>query len=259
MAGALTKSDPTASYSLATAARIIDRLEAEVGGREALAQTLLQAPPDASLDYVVGAIANPDNDLRKLSAICADGQVTIGEVLEAFKRGALAQASVRAIRAVAAATPAIVEDLVARAVVHEVDCPVCYGKGAVPGVDDKGLPVEKLCQRCDATGRVTQDPEFATQKFVLTELAGLGQQKGPSIVVDNSSKTVIADVSQAAYAKLLQSTDRLLHGRPAGVRTSTEIGRESVDSLPPDVIDVASSPADTPDHDVARDAAAPPA
>lgn len=218
------------ALSLPTADRILTAVERAVGGREKLIEALLACPPDSSLDYVVGLIADPRNDARKLSALCREGRITLGELLEAFKRGTLAPAVAQAIATVAARLPEIVEDVVTRSTVHDVPCPDCRGTStttASAGPD--GAPT--ACPACHGTGVITRDPEFDRQKFVLTELAGLGRKPSPTpaVVIDQrDQRQQMIDVSGEAHKRLLMATDQLLFGRPRGpdgdLRTRTEAG-----------------------------------
>lgn len=219
--------------ALAVAGRALDDFEAEVGGRGKLIDALLYAPDlPADLAYVVGLVADPRNDARKLSTVCAAGDISIGELVEAFKRGLLAKAMVGAIQLVAERTPAIVEDVLTRSVPHEVDCPTCKGTDRIRRTDLDGRITEEACGACVA-GKVIVEPDFARQKFALTELAGLGSKGsgGPLVQIDQrdqrqQSLTLPSGVTPAAYAQLMGGVDQLLYGTPKAVEA------EVVDSPP---------------------------
>ncbi len=208
----------TPIYSHAAASKAIDVIEAALGGRQALLTALLAAPPDSSLDYVVGAIADPRMDARKLSTICTNGKITIGELLEAFKRGVMAPVLAQVMQRVAETTPAVLNDVLARSVPYDEACTTCTGTGVVFAIKD-AQRVDLPCAACQGRGTITHEPDFARQKYVLSDLAQLGPQKGPAVVIDqrDQSKHLSMDVSQQAHAKLLAAADRVLYGRPAAV------------------------------------------
>lgn len=205
-----------AAYEAARADQAIDRVERALGGRAAIVDALLAVPPSARLEYVVGLIADPRYDARKLSAICRAGRVTVGELLEAFKRGRLARAQAEAIHAVAAEIPAIAADLTRRAVTHYVVCLTCQGTGVIPGPSDDQPPVP--CGACRGLGQQLAEPDLAVQKEVLG-LVGLGSaaSRGPAVVIDQRDQRAITlhDHSPTAHGRLLQVVDRLLYGRAA--------------------------------------------
>lgn len=194
--------------------RFLDAFEAELGGREPLVQALLAGPPSTDLDYVVGLIATPSNDLRKLSSICASGHVRLGEFLHAFRAGVLAPAIAKAIVIVAAKVPEITQDVVTRSVVHEDDCASCHATGLQWTAVKDTAPVSSPCGICNGSGRVTVPPDFDRQKFVLEKLAGMGPKPAPALVIDQSDhRSITMDVSAAAHGKLLGAVDKLLYGR----------------------------------------------
>lgn len=213
MATDLTAPDRAPSIlSSAAAATIMDALEQEVGGRTQLVEALLAAPPDDALDYVVGLIADPRNDCRNLATLCAEGSVDYREFLEAFKRGVMAPAIARALAIAAKSVPAITADMVARAVVHDVDCDACRGSGIFVSVV-QGVQTTSSCAGCAGMGRVTVQPDFERQKFVLEKLAQMGPVKGPVVAITDNSKHLTMDVSAQAHAKLLSAADKILYGR----------------------------------------------
>ncbi len=219
-----------APYSHEAAAKAMDVIEAALGGRRALLTALLAAPPDSSLDYVIGAIADPRSDARKLSTICANGKISLGEVLEAFKRGVMAPVLAQVMQRVASATPAVIEDVLTRSVPYEDTCPNCGGKGSLSQVVGAAI-AEVPCGPCAGTGKVLIQPDFARQKYVLSDLAQLGPQRGPSVVIDqrDQSKHLSMDVSQQAHAKLLAAADRVLYGR-RGVEADVDSVAVPIDS-----------------------------
>ena len=204
----------------------IDRLEKELGGRAAFLESLMGLPDAAGLDYVVGLLADPASDARKLSAICHAGGISVGELLEAVKRGKLLAPTLKAMTHVAARIPAVVEDVMTRATQHYVPCTACEGSGSVPA-DELDKPPEP-CKACRATGQRLRQPDLETQKVAL-ELGGLGPRRGPNTLVhvDQRQQTAIGSM-----ADLIRQTDRVaLRPRPQ-TRPSTPGVPGVVDSPP---------------------------
>jgi len=218
MATDLKRLEPDQVYPL------LDAIEQAMGGRTALRTALAAAPPSSDLDYVVGLISDPSNDCRKLSTIGAIGALTLGEFLEALKRGILAPAIVKALIHVSEKLPAVAQDVMMRALVHDLPCGVCRGATTVAGTTPDSPPV--LCTACRGTGVESHDPDFERQKFVLEKMAPLIPPKAALVNIDQSDRrTLTFDVSQQAHAKLLEAADKVLYGtrrREVGMESSLE-------------------------------------
>jgi len=202
------------TYDQPVASAAIEAVEASVGGRKALIASLLSGPtlPD-DLAYVVGLIADPRNDARKLGQLCAQGGVTLGEVLEAYKRGAMAAGQVQAVRAIAEHIGPVIEDAMARARPHDVPCEDCTGTGSVSVADADPVP----CVACKGTGVRRILPELDRQKFAA-DLGRLLPKKTPLIdQSDRRSLTVGPDPSPAGLVKILHTVDATLHGKSTPV------------------------------------------
>lgn len=213
-----------ATDPLASAA--VEALEKAVGGREPLVAALLHAPPSTDLSIAIGAIADPRNDARALSVICADAGVTVGTLIEAYKRGVLARAQVGAIHAVAEALPAVIEDAVTRAAPHYLTCYVCDGTGTVVPEPTKKNPNPgpEPCRTCRGRGQTYHLPDLDRQKFAA-ELGGL-ITKGSAPLVDLSDRrSVSLSVGQpGGFASLIGAVDEVLHGQSRGGAPSATLG-----------------------------------
>lgn len=204
----------------------IDALERQLGGRAALLESLMGLPDAAGLDYVVGLLADPTSDSRKLSAICHAGGISVGELLEAVKRGKLLAPTLRAMTHVADRIPAVVEDVMTRSTQHYVPCASCAGTGSLPGSDLDKPP--EPCRACRATGQVLRQPDLATQEVAL-RLAGLGpkSQPGVAINVDNRKQMAIGSMSD-----LIRDTDAVaLRPKPRVQNAAASPADPAVDSL----------------------------
>jgi hypothetical protein len=247
-----------AAYDREMVAAAIDALEVAAGGRQALIAAMVAQPAtDPDLNYVIGLIADPRHDARRLSQLCKAGRVPLGTLIEAFKRGVYAQMTVQVLGTIARETPKVVEDIVARAQTHWVTCGSCQGVGHLRHLK-AGQPIIDLltnqtvgvypdtvpCDRCATTGQVEEPGDLDRQKMVLT-LAGLGPKpSGPGVVVDNRSVTINGESTAApqagpdSFASIIGAVDRILR-RPARVLPPSSIveGSIVVDSAGPPLAD----------------------
>jgi hypothetical protein len=242
----------TAEYHHPAAAAAITQLEKAMGGRQALVGALMHAPPTDALAYVVGLIADPRYDGMPLSTLCASGRITVGELLEAYKRGVMAQAQVAAIHKVAVALPAVVDDVMTRAQVHQVTCTVCDGTGAItPEPTPKTPnPSPEPCKSCHGHGTHICYPDLDRQKVAI-DLAGMGPKSAPMVDLSDRRTVNIVDPSQGGLAALIGAVDQVLHRKAPSVVAVSEapVSSESLDAevIPADTgADPISSPPDGP-------------
>lgn len=205
----------TTLATLPAYAAAIDQFESTLGGRAALIDALAGAPLDEDLAFVLRCVADPRQDARKLSTVCATMGVSLFELHEALKRGIYARAVVASMRTIADRMPPVVEDVMLRAAPHTIECTACHGRGVVPALNKKGDPdftvPEVVCLPCNSTGRHMVYPEVDRQKLALS-LTPFAPKSTPMVSVDNRSVT-LTDHSAEGFAKLLQATDQILHGR----------------------------------------------
>lgn len=242
MADDLTRARPDSStlqsYERTLTAKAVDALESAVGGREKLIAALTGAPATDDLAYVINLIASPEMDARKLSQICRAGRITVGELLEAYKRGVYAQMQVSVMAKVAEHTPAVVEDVLLRSQPHQVVCPSCKGSLVVrnPREDEKDQPPVLPCTAClDAnripTGLIDVLPDLDRQKLAL-DLANLLPKKSPMIAIDARQQSAhFGDVSPAGRAKLLGAADDVLYRSSPSARVGSS-DTDVVDATP---------------------------
>jgi hypothetical protein len=197
----------------------VDAIESAAGGRDALLAALLTSLPSEDLAYVVRAIADPRSDARKLSSICKAYGITIGEVIEAYKRGVLAKPTVEAIRIVAQATPGVVTDIMRRGQPFVDTCPTCQGTTTVTKevTLKKGDPptvTQEVCGTCKGKGDVTTLPSVDQQKLALS-LTPLAPKSSPLVAVQqvDARALTFSDPTPAGFGKLLTLTDEVLHRR----------------------------------------------
>ena len=196
-------------------ASAVTSLEVAMGGRSALIAALVRCPESDDLGYVIGQIADPRNDARALSDICMASGIGVGELLEAYKRGVMAEAQVAAMATVASTLQPVVADVMHRSAPHDISCTACNGTGQATD-PSKPDAAPTLCPTCKGTGAIRTLPDLERQKVAL-DLGGLGPKKAPKVVVDNRKLTV-RDASPGGLSRLIQMADQVLHRqRPARV------------------------------------------
>lgn len=199
-------------------AAALSELEKAIGGRAALQRALVQAPPSSGLDFVISAIADPTNDARALHIICAEANVSVGELLEAYKRGVMAKGTVLAIKAVAEGAAPVAEDVMRRAAPYSEACPYCEGVGThtADPTSDMPNPQPEPCDSCKGDGTLRYLPDLARQKVALELVGLLGGKGGTQINITQANQQMTAAISgdRGALAKLQTATDQLLYDNP---------------------------------------------
>jgi len=193
-------------------------LESSIGGRAELQAALLQAPPSTSLDFVIAAIADPTNDARALSTICDEANVSLGELLQAYKLGVMAKGTIMAVKAIAEGAAPVAEDVMRRAAVYDEPCPYCEGTGSntADPTDADPNPSPVPCETCKGQGALRYLPDLARQKVALELVGLLGQKGGSTINITQANQQMTAAVNgeRGALARLQAATDQVLYSEP---------------------------------------------
>jgi hypothetical protein len=203
------------------------QLERALGGRSAIIAALSHAPKSADLDYVLGLVADPLNTEESLAAICAQGGITAGELLDAYRQGILLKGQVLAAKAIAEELPGVAADTMLKARPHEDTCTGCQGLGTVvpePTKKDPN-PAPKTCPVCRGTGKLLYPGDLEHKKLAL-ELGKL-TSKGGGIVVDNRQAHLHTggEAAGGTLEALQRATDQILYGH--GVSTPATPTRPS--------------------------------
>jgi hypothetical protein len=201
--------------------------ETAAGGRAALIEHLSHAPLDQKQELLVGAIADPRNDSISLARICQLYGIKFSALLGLFRDAGFAKAQLTAMQKVWGYTPQLAEDVMLRALPHDLPCGACLGEGkftrpAVVEREGKKITVEETreCEACRGRGSVLQQPERAQQELAL-KLAGLIQPAGaqPSTVVNVSQKTAVGIAAAGGggvFASFVAASDKVLYPGRAG-------------------------------------------
>jgi hypothetical protein len=182
--------------SLPARASSIATFEAQLGGREALVEILSQADSSPDIQDLLAWLGNPDFRNDSLASICRMANLTAGDVFLAYERALQTRARVLARIPIAQKLPDVAADTMKKALLHQVKCPECYGRGKVQHKlkqkDGSEILEVRDCFPCNGVGKVDREPELDQQKLAL-ELGEFCQKAGFTIqnqnTIDNS-KTV---------------------------------------------------------------------
>ena len=197
-----------------------------VGGREQLADTLAVAGTGSDIERITTLLLDPRYGSWSLARLCQTVGITIADLFAAYRKAAIVRAQIQSTHVIAEKLPAVVTDVMDRALPVPIPCDVCNGRGQID---------QTPCWRCGATGRVLSEPTVERHKLAL-ELGQLLEKKGGLIVQQNNMAANLGATAPGSLEQLQQAVGDLLFG-----------GRRDEDSEPVegDVRD--APPAELPD------------
>lgn len=211
--------------------RATKALEVAVGGRQAVRQALSLVERNKQAEILHAFIADPRNDRVELSELCRRANVSVPALWSMFKHGAFSRAQVAALAKVADGLPAVAQDVMTRAVEHDVRCPECHGHGKRVGLGKKDA---EECRVCHGTGKVPQAPDLKTQELAL-EIGGLyhrGGTGGVHVNVTQEQQFQVAQVEQS-FTDFQRNTDAVLFDtRPRAPAPAVEAESPPNDDVP---------------------------
>lgn len=254
------------SYQLldGEAARALQRLEAQHGGRQALIAMLVFAPKSDPLDTFLAQLVDPRADQLPLAHLCDAAGVWPRDLLKWLEQAQLAEARAKAAQQVAQDTPRVAADVMRRAQVHQTLCPDCKGEGhqyrlvQPTQLNEEGEPVptgdpylaKVPCAYCGQSGYVASEPHGPAVDQAL-EMAGLLAKSGGLSI---TQQQLVIGAGPAASLPALQSAiDQILYGdafapvddQDAGVVEGTVVPPVVVPPTAPTAPPVTASSSDT--------------
>jgi hypothetical protein len=196
-----------------TSLKVIEKM---LGGREGLVAALSHAPKSRDLEYLLGLIGDPANAKVPLGYLCAQGGITPGELLSAWKSGEILRGHVLATKQIVEALPGVVSDVLKRAAPYEDTCSGCGGLGQVTPepTEKKPNPEPKPCPACGGQGRLLYEADLDRAKLAL-ELAQL-TSKGAGVAVNLDQRQVHlhggGGSAGGALEALMAASDAVLYG-----------------------------------------------
>lgn len=211
----------------ALVATSLDDLEQAIGGREALVAALMHAPKSAGIDYLLGLIGTPPlvglppmgvlngrHPTASLATLCAQGGITPGELMAAYRSGVLAKAQTLALHQVGQQLAAVTEDTMRRALPQTGQCDACDGTGTVVPEPSKKNPNPhpEPCRACKGTGTRTVQGDLEHKKLALDMGKMLPKSGGVNIAVNQQQNTFVGGAAGGALERMQAATDAILYG-----------------------------------------------
>lgn len=159
-----------------------------LGGREVLFEILSQADSTPEIQDLLGWLGDPQLKNDSLAAICRMANLTAGDVFLAYERALQTRAKVLARIPIAQALPDVAADAMKKALLHEIKCPECYGRGQQEHKLKKGeseVFEVRTCFSCQGRGTISREPDLDQQKLAL-ELGEFCQKSG--LTINNTNK-----------------------------------------------------------------------
>lgn len=222
--GALVIDKAEAEF-LDLAAAPINAFEKALGGRPELVGSLsIDASPEVR--DLVAMLLDPHFDGKSLGWLAAKVNITLTDLLRAYRNGVLAKAQILASQMVAARLPAVVDDVMRRAMPYEEPCEGCEATGEMTVRPTKKVPipdpVKIPCTICRGKGKVTRLPDLDRQRLAL-EIGELikSPKGGPTVLqqfnLGGPAAGASADVAPGSLEKMQQAVTDILYGRNAQV------------------------------------------
>lgn len=184
------------------ASQAIDTFCREVGGRAVLTEVLAIADSAPEVERIVSLLLDPKFERYTLRRLCKLAGLTVADLFRAYKKALVVRAHLQATRTIVAKLPAVVEDVMARAIPTAVVCPAC-------GNDPKK---RKSCTVCQQTGATLSEPDLDRQKLAL-ELGHLTEKRGGLFIQQNQQVVSAHSLSApggGALEQLQQAVGELL-------------------------------------------------
>jgi len=179
-----------------------DTFELAVGGRDQLLVILQHGPQTPTIAVLMGLLADPRNDRKKLQRIAKEYNLDLVDLFQHFKDATLAKAQTDAVVRIASKLPDVAEDVFRRSMEHEAICAECKGSGYTA----EG----KECRYCQGAGRAQRDPDHEVQKTALKVGKLLEAAGGVSVNVSQTQQIGVMSIGQT-MRQVQADTDKLLY------------------------------------------------
>lgn len=170
---------PVVSLALPTKKKVLrslEQIEANVGGREHIVETLALATLDKREAHFLNLLSDPMRAEDSIDDIARDAGLKPLQVVDLFRTAAFAKAHAISSAQLAAALPAVVEDIASKAVDAKITCPTCFGDGR----DAQN----EVCMQCNGRGEVMRFSDLDRQKIILETAGMTKKQSGVNVNVN---------------------------------------------------------------------------
>jgi len=225
--GAVAVLDPDDVEILDLAAEPINEFEKALGGRRSLVNSL-SIDPTPDIKDLVDMLLDPRYDGRSLGWLASKVNISLTDLLRAFRNGEIAKAQILASRTIAAKLPDVVADVMQRAVPYEEPCAGCDATGQMTVRPTKKVPIPDpatvTCTICRGKGKIIRLPDLDRQRLAL-EIGELlkSPKGGPTLLQQFNLGTGLPAVGSASdpgagsLERMQQAVTDILYGRSAGV------------------------------------------
>jgi len=213
------------------AARPINEFEKALGGRsELIASLAIDATPE--IKDLVAMLLDPIYDKRSLGWLASSVNISLTDLLRAYRNSMLAKAQILAAQHIANRLPEIVDDVMKRAMPYEETCTGCDGTGEMQTRITAKKPESTTitCTVCGGRKTLRRIPDLDRQRLAL-ELGELIKtpRGGPTLLQQfnlnpagsaGSSEPGSLERMQQAVSNILFSRDSIIDVTPLDTDTT---------------------------------------
>lgn len=216
---AISKQTPAGALRVArifppTAVAELERLEQDLGGRQAVVSLLTLAPLTPDLRYILGQLGDPQHATMTLAEICTGASILPGELLKQLAQAALLRGKVLASQQIGNGIAAVAADVMRRAAPYTAPCHTCIGTGSITPEPTPTTPNPRPepCEVCKGTGQLVYQPDLDRQKLAIDMAQLLPKGGGIQIAQINAPAAGGGGSSLGTLEALQRLTDRILYG-----------------------------------------------
>lgn len=186
-------------------------MEAELGGRPALAAILAGADLNNDEARVAGLLADPLNDNVSLAKVCLGAGLSMNRLLSLFQAAALAKGRTKAVQRIAEKLPDVAAGVMEDAIGGEKVCTNCNGFQFLPKPTDKDPLATEKCATCLGKGTVLYQPDHHIREIAL-KIGGLLDKGGGNKVVIAQQFGPAGGAGATSFDQLMSAMDGALYG-----------------------------------------------
>lgn len=186
-------------------------MEAELGGRPALAAILAGADLNHDEAAVAGLLADPLNDGTSLAKVCIGAGLSMNRLLSLFQAAALAKGRTKAVQRIAEKLPDVAAGVMEDAIGGDKPCTACNGYCFIPKPTEADPAATEKCSACAGKGTVYYQPDHHIREIAL-KIGGLLDKGGGNKVVIAQQFGPAGGAGATSFDQLMSAMDGALYG-----------------------------------------------